>query len=373
MADELEFEKNQSRGFIEGFSRKYDPKGMLSWVEDWPGIIIRGQDEFILKEEPLVDITPKDFDKIVMSGMGGSAIASDLIKSLLGNDIKCPIEVVKGYGIPGWVDKRTLFIAVSYSGNTEETLWNTCQAYNHGAKIIAFSSGGGLKEIADKTGFPFIKIYGQCLAPRAALGYLLMPMIKLFMDFGFFKKEEMVESVTESIKTIIRERKKYTYFLEEEKNFAKKLAREFKNSFPIFWAESSFTYPVALRWQQQINENSKMQAHCGFFPEVDHNEIMAYQFRNRDWIIKDIMMIVIRDSEEHPRISLRIDFTTDIIRPMVRGLYQVKPKGKSALCRLLSIIQVADYTSVYLALLNKTDPAAVNHIDDLKKKIYLIK
>lgn len=371
--EEPESEKVPVKGFIEGFSRKYDPKGMLSWVEDWPGIIIRGQDEFILREEPITNLIPGDFNKIVMSGMGGSAIACDIIKSLLGQNLKYPLEIVKDYGLPAWVDERTLFIAVSYSGNTEEVLWNTSQAFNHGARIITFSSGGGLKELADKVGMTNIKVYGQCPSSRAALGYLLIPLMKLFMDLKLMSKEDVIEAVTETIKTIIRERKKYTFFLEEEKNFAKKLARELKNSVPVIWAESSFSYPVALRWKQQLNENSKMKAEAGYFPEVDHNEIMAYQFKNREWLIKDILMLIIRDSEEHPRNSLRIDFTTDIIRPMVRGLYQVKPKGKTALCRLLSIIQVADYTSVYLALLNKTDPSLLNHIDDLKKKIYLIK
>ena len=373
MVEELESEKAPVKGFIEGFSRKYDPKGMLSWVEDWPGIIIRGQDEFILKDEPLINIKTSDFNKIVMSGMGGSAIACDIVKSLIERNLKYPLEIVKDYGLPSWVDKDTLYIAVSYTGNTEEVLWNTTEAYNHRAKIVAFSSGGGLKELADKAGMHHVKVYGQCPSSRAALGYMIMPLLKFFMDLNILSKDQTIEAVTETIKTIIRERKKYTFFLEEEKNFAKKIARELKNSLPVIWAESSFSFPIALRWKQQLNENSKVQANAGFFPEINHNEIMAFQFKNRDWLIKDVMMLIIRDSEEHPRNSLRIDFTTDIIRPMVRGLYQIKPKGKSALCRILSIIQVADYTSVYLALLNKTDPTMVNHIDDLKKKIYLIK
>lgn len=370
--DEIDFEKEPGRGFIEGFSRKYDPKGMLSWVEDWPGIIIRGQDDFILNEEPVTDIKPDDFDKIVMSGMGGSAMACSIVCALVGKK-RIPIEIVKGYGIPAWVDEKTLFIAVSYSGNTEEVIWNTTQAFNKKAKIMAVTSGGGLKEIAEKVGMQLIKVYGQCPTPRAALGYILMPLIKLFMDVEILDKTEAVESVTEVIKTIIRERKKYTFFLDEEKNFAKKLARELKNSLPIIWAESDFTKPIAMRWQQQLNENSKTLAHYGNFPEVNHNEILAFQFKQREWLVKDVLMLVLRDPEEHPRITLRIDFTTDIIRPMIRGLYQIKPKGKSKLCRILSHIQIADYVSVYLALLNKTDPSNQNHIDELKKKIHLIK
>lgn len=371
--EESDFEKGTEHGFIEGFSRKYDPKGMLSWVEDWPGIIIRGQDEFILKEEPVTDVKPGDFDNIIMAGMGGSAMACTILRALTGNQLRVPIEIVRGYGIPSWVDDKTLFIAVSYSGNTEEVLWNTTQAFNKGAKIIVVTSGGGLKELASKVGLSLISVYGQCPTPRAALGYLLMPLVRLFMDIDILDKEEAVESVTETIKTIIRERKKYTYFLDEEKNFAKKLARELKNSVPVIWAESDFTNAVAMRWQQQLNENSKVLAHCGSFPEINHNEILAFQFKQREWMVKDVLMLILRDPEEHPRISLRIDFTTDIIRPMIRGLYQIKPKGKSKLCRIISHIQVADYVSVYLALLNKMDPSLQNHINDLKRKIHLIK
>lgn len=371
--EENEIQKGQDRGFIEGYSRKFDPKGMLSWVEDWPGIIIRGQDEFILSEKKLLDVKPGQYEKIVLSGMGGSAMACEIMLSLLGRNLNIPCEIVGNYGLPSWVDSKTLFVAASYSGNTEEVLWNTAQAYNHDAKIVVITSGGGLKEIAEKMGFSLIRVYGQCPTPRAALGYLILPLIRLFIDLGYFDKEEAVESVTETIKTIIRERKKYTFFLDEEKNFAKKLARELKNSVPIIWAESKFTFPVARRWQQQLNENSKVLAHPACFPEVNHNEILAFQFKQREWLIKDVMMLILRDPEEHPRNSLRIDFSTDIIRPMVRGLYQIKPKGKSRLCRILSHIQVADYVSVYLALLNKTDPSQQNHIDDLKKKIHLIK
>ena len=370
---ESDFERDSNRGFIEGFSRKHDPRGMLSWVEDWPGIIIRGQDEFILNERALSDLKPGKFDKIIMSGMGGSAMACELISALVGNQLKMPLKIVRGYGIPSWVDEKTLFIAVSYSGNTEEVIWNTTQAYNAGAKLIAVTSGGGLRDIAVKVGFEFIKVYSQCPTPRAALGYLLMPLLKLFMDFNLIDKEQTVNDVTESIKTIIRERKKYTFFLEEEKNFAKKLARELKNAIPVIWSGSLYTKPVALRWQHQLNENSKCFAHHSHFPEMNHNEILSFQFRKREWLIKDILLLVLRDPEEHPRNSLRIDFSSDIVRPMIRGLYQLKPKGKCRLCRMLNHIQIADYVSVYLALLTKTDPSVQNHIDDLKKKIHLIR
>ncbi|MFH1515461.1 MAG: bifunctional phosphoglucose/phosphomannose isomerase [bacterium] len=370
---EFEIEKEDNHGFIEGFSRKHDPKGMLSWVEDWPGIIIRGQDEFILNDRVLSGLKPDKFDKIIMSGMGGSAMACELISALIGHNLKMPMEIARGYGIPLWVDNRTLFIAVSYSGNTEEVIWNTTQAYNAGAQIIAVTSGGGLRDIAIKVGFEFIKVYSQCPTPRAALGYLLMPLLKLFMDFELIGKEETIVDVTESIKTIIRERKKYTFFLDEEKNFAKKLARELRTAIPVIWSGSQFTRPVALRWQHQLNENSKSFAHYSHFPEMNHNEILSFQFRKREWIIKDILLLVLRDPDEHPRNSLRIDFSSDIVRPMIRGLYQIKPKGKSRLCRMLNHIQIADYVSVYLALLTKTDPSVQNHIDDLKKKIHLIR
>jgi glucose/mannose-6-phosphate isomerase len=371
--EENEFERIPSRGFIEGFSRKYDPKGMLSWVEDWPGIIIRGQDEFILRDDSVTNIKREDFDTLVFSAMGGSAMACDLIVSLLGRALNIPVTIVKDYGIPSWVNKKTLFIPVSYGGNTEEVIWNTTQAYNAGAQIIAISSGGGIRDLAEKMGFEYIKVYSQCPTPRAALGYLLIPLIKLMSDFGFYPKEESINDVTETIKTIIRERKKYTFFLEEEKNFAKKLAREIRNGVPVIWAASSSLLPIAKRWRQQLNENSKIIGHDGYFPEINHNEILAFQFRQREWLVKDVLMIILRDSDEHPRITLRIDFTSDIVRPMVRGLYQIKPKGKSKLCRYISHIQVADYVSVYLALLNKIDPSMQNHIDELKKKISLIK
>lgn len=373
MAEESGFEQANSRGFIEGFSRKSDPKGMLSWVEDWPGIVIRGQDEFILKEDRITELKKSDFENIVFSGMGGSAMACEIIMSLLGRKLDVPTIIAKDYGIPSWVNEKTLFIPVSYSGNTEEVIWNTTQAFNAGAKIIGLSSGGVLKQISEHVDFEFVKVYGQCPTPRAALGYLLMPLIKLMADLGFFDQDEIVEDVTETIKTIIRERKKYTYFLEEEKNFAKKLSREIRNSIPIIWAESTSMIPVAARWQQQLNENSKALGFAGCFPDVNHNQILAFQFKQRDWLVKDVLMIILRDSNEHPRISLRIDFTTDILRPIVKGLYQIKPKGKSKLCRYLTHIQVADYVSVYLALLNKIDPSNQNHIDELKKKLSLIK
>ncbi|MEK6942599.1 MAG: bifunctional phosphoglucose/phosphomannose isomerase [Nanoarchaeota archaeon] len=286
-------------------------------------------------------------DKIVVAGMGGSAVGGDLLKSYM-HDSKIPVFVVKDYSLPGFVDENTLVFCVSYSGNTEETLSVFDAATKKKAKIVVITSGGDLGAKAKKA----IKIPSG-LQPRASLGYLFLPML------GVLANSRIIELNEKEIKEMID-------VLSNTEDFKKKgeeLAKKIKGKTPIVYASDLFA-PVAYRWKTQLNENSKSPAFSHVFPELNHNELVGYQTMSKDKFIA----IYIKDEFDHERIKKRMMITKEITSNRV-DVEEVSTKGNSLLARMFSGIYYGDFASYYLALLNNIDPSPVNVIENLKKKL----
>ena len=286
-------------------------------------------------------------DKIVVAGMGGSAVGGDLLKTYM-HDSKIPVFVVRDYNIPNFVDENTLFFAVSYSGNTEETLSAYEEAVRKKAKIVAVTSGGQLGSAAKKA----IKIPAG-LQPRAALGYLFFPMLGVLANSGIVdvNGNEVEEMISILEKT------------EDFRIFGERLAKKLYGKTPIVYASSLFG-PVAYRWKTQFNENSKSPAFHHVFAELNHNEIVGYQLMNKnEWAA-----IFIRDRHDHDRIKLRMDITKEIISTRVE-VEEIFTRGEGMLSRIFSGIYYGDFASYYLALANRIDPTPVSVIENLKKKL----
>lgn len=348
----------------------FDPSGMMREVDEWDHQLENGLaylEEGISLDFDLDD----DIDNIVVNGMGGSAITADIAWLALKNMIDKPFTVVRDYQLPSYVGPRTLVISISYSGNTEETLWGYMQAINHGAKTIAISSGGALKEIAEWRGKLHIPIKEGCLAPRAALGYLLCSFLKPFAYSNPNIKDAIKADLDEAVVELKRGKRKFNFFLETEKNLAKRVAGSFAVNLPIIFAESDFTYPIARRWQAQMNENGKVLCHVASFPELNHNEIVplagGWEWSNR------ISLVCLKDRDEHPRNALRGELTNEIISGKVREFFLIRSTGDKPLARALSLVQMGDYVSVYLALMRRIDPTNIDPILDLKRKLILLK
>jgi glucose/mannose-6-phosphate isomerase len=287
-----------------------------------------------------------EINNIVVTGMGGSAIGGDLIKAYL-KDTNIPVYVNRDYKVPNFVNENSLVFAVSYSGNTEETLSALNDTKNKNAKIIGITSGGKLADECNKV----IQIPSG-LQPRAALGYLFFPMLGILHNTNIIrvKNDELNEMVD-----ILKQTDKFD-------GIGEALAKKLEGKIPIIYASQDLG-AIALRWKTQINENAKMPAFYNVFSEMNHNEIAGYKGMDRKFIA-----IIIRDKYDNERIRKRMDVCRDIMG-VTADVEEVQTEGEGLLARMFSAIHLADFVSYYLALRNRVDPSPVEVIEDMKRKI----
>jgi len=310
----------------------------------------------------------RDAQNIVITGMGGSAIGGDIAKSVLSEQSTVPIIVNRNYRIPEFVNEETLFIAVSYSGNTEETLSSFEEAQRVGAKNITITSNGKLEQFSSKAGFPCIKVpSGQ--PPRASLGYLFIPLLSLLSRLGFAPKLDLQSDIKESIELLSQMIENELKPEIENGNIAKDLAKSFYGKMPIIYASQELE-AVAIRWKGQMCENAKNMAYCNVFPEMNHNEIEGWNYPAE--LFKQCCVVILRDKDYHPMVNARMDITSELLNEYPEEIHDVRSRGESMLARLFSLICIGDWTSFYLAMLNEIDPTPVERITELKNKLKLV-
>lgn len=289
-----------------------------------------------------------EFSNIVVTGMGGSGIPGNLLQSVL-HDCKIPIVVHKDYTVPGFVNKNTLFFAISYSGNTEETLSAFKEAQKKRATIVVLTSGGKLRELAREHKLPTV-IVPSGLPPRSAIAYFLFPMLVILHNAGIAKLNVVeVKAAIEALKNPAFEQK------------AKQLAEELQGKTPIIYAAEALE-AVALRWKQEFNENSKVHAFYNVFSEMDHNELMAYERAKNTFHV-----ILLRDERDHPHNKKRMDFLKQILKERKIPLTELVLKGQQQLVKIFTALYMGDLTSYYLAEKLGVDPVETSLIEELKK------
>lgn len=305
------------------------------------------------------------FSNIVFSGMGGSAISGDIIKSYLIDEIRIPITVNRNYSLPNFVGEETLVFVLSYSGNTEETISAYSQAKERKAKIIVISSGGKLTANAQDDGVTFISIPSD-LPPRVAFGYLFFPLLILLSKVGAIPDKE--GSIEETIKVLDNlKESQLKPEIELENNLAKKLSLDIFGKFPVIYASCDHLEGVLMRWRGQLAENSKNLSSSHFFPEMNHNEIIGWE--NPQDILNKFLVILLRDKDDHLRTKKRIDITKSIIKKQNIPITEVHSQGEGLLSRILSLLYIGDFVSFYLAILNGVDPTPVEKISYLKEQL----
>lgn len=305
------------------------------------------------------------FSNIVFSGMGGSAISGDIIKSYLIDEIKVPITVNRNYSLPNFVGEETLVFVLSHSGNTEETISAYCQAKGKKAKIIVISSGGKLMAKAQDDGVTFISIPSD-LPPRVAFGYLFFPLLVLLSRVGAISDKE--GPIEETIKVLNNLREsQLNPEIGSENNIAKKLSLDIFGKFPVIYASCDHLEGVIMRWRGQLAENSKNLSSSHLFPEMNHNEIVGWE--NPQEILSRFLVIFLRDKDDHLRTKKRVDITKSIIKKQNIHMTEVHSQGKGLLSRILSLLYIGDFVSFYLAILNGVDPTPVEKISYLKEQL----
>jgi len=300
---------------------------------------------------------------VVVTGLGGSAIGGDLLRVWAADRLAVPVTVNRDYRLPAFAGEDTLVFCVSYSGNTEETLAAYAEARARGARAVALTSGGSLRERAAADGVPFITVPGG-MSPRAATGYLFLPMLKVLHRLGLLADPE--GQVRELVDHLAGVREEIGPEAPEGENPSKQLARRLYGKLPVIWGVSGTTEVVARRFKGQINENAKAPAYWSVLPELDHNEING--FAGPAGVLGLLSVVILTDPEDHPRVVRRVDISRRLVAERV-DVAVLTAGGGGRLARTYDLVYRGDYTSVYLAALYGLDPGPVPVIERLKQEL----
>ena len=300
---------------------------------------------------------------VAICGMGGSAIAGDLVIGAYAERLRKPVQVVRGYYLPGWVGEDTLVVGSSFSGTTEETLTCMMEALDRTCPAVAISTGGKLQEFYGERGVPIIDP-GPAVMPRAALVQILAAMLVVLERFDVLPplESDLVEA-RETLATAVRD---YGPATPEDQNPAKQIAALLNERAPLIWG-AQLTAPIAYRWKCQINENAKVPAYWAEFPEHNHNEIVGIEGIGAVGARTRVIMLL--DPRHHRQIERRFGFTEELVDPYIEGVTRVEAEGQSPLARMLDLVLLGDYASLYLAYLRQVDPGPIAMIDRLKDRL----
>jgi len=337
-----------------------DSQNMLEAVGGLPGQVEEACR--LAREAELPD--KREIRNVVVAGLGGSAIGGDLLRGYAAGKLSVPVNVIRDYTLPQYVNDKTLLIATSYSGNTEETLSAFAEAERRGASIIVITTGGKLAEAARSLNVPAVIIPGG-IAPRAATGFLFIPGVIILNRMGLVSGAEA--EVSEAIEVLKDIKNEITNDVPLEKNQSKQVAGFLKDGIPVIWGASGTSEAAALRWKGQINENAKSPAYWNVFPELNHNEIVGFEAPKE--LLPKLRVVLLRDKNDHEQVKKRMEITKEIIEKAGAGVREVVSRGEGYIARVYSLIYPGDYASIYLALLNNIDPGPVKVIDYLKQAL----
>jgi glucose/mannose-6-phosphate isomerase len=316
---------------------------------------------------------------VVVAGMGGSAISGDVLAAVCGVGCPVPVVTVRGYQLPGWVGAADLVIAVSCSGSTEETLAAAVEAVRRGGRLLCVGAEESpLAGVAAQASAPFVPVHasGQ---PRATLWGLTVPLILAARSLGIVDAaDDVLEATAKRLEDVShRCRPSSETFI----NPGKQLAAELAGAVPMVWGTSALAGVAAYRFACQLNENAKYPAVYGVLPEANHNQVVAFDgtfggvhedfFRDRVDAAErtELHLVVLRDTEEHPQVARRRAVSVELARARGVRTTEIRAEGTHPLERIATLIALADYATVYLAIALGVDPTPVAAIQDLKARI----
>ena len=302
-------------------------------------------------------------NKVLIAGMGGSAIGGDLAAAVAAGSSAVPILVHRDYELPAYVDRETLVIGSSYSGNTEETLSAFQAAHERGCPLLAVTTGGELARLARKWHVPLVS-FGYRSQPRAALGYLFVSLLGVLRALSAV--HDLSSDLEEALAILEAQGAELAPDIPLAQNGAKQLAQEVHGHLPIVVGVGPLS-PAARRWKTQFNENGKGWAYFEVLPEMDHNALSGSHSpaEMAAWVC----VLFLRSKGLHPRTQLRVDLTRQILKEQGVACHQVAIPGESSVARILAAVQLGDYVSCYLAALYGSDPTDIGDIIGLKRQM----
>jgi len=298
-------------------------------------------------------------ENVVVLGMGGSGIAGDVMVSVAGPFLPVPVTVVKSYAPPDFVGRGSLVFAMSFSGDTEETVEAAGEAAAAGASLVVVTSGGELARLAAEWGAPVVPVPGDIPQPRAALGAMAVPPLIVLEEIGLFPGA--AQWVALAVDQIARRRDT----LVRPGNPAEQIARRLARTIPLVHGAHGLGATAALRWKTQINENAKSPAFSAVYPELCHNELAGWG-QLGDVTRQVVSLVNLRHEAEHPQVQRRFDLVTEILREVVADVVEVRAEGEGGLAQLLDLVMVGDFVSLYLAVAEGIDPGPIPVLSDLK-------
>jgi glucose/mannose-6-phosphate isomerase len=300
---------------------------------------------------------------VAICGMGGSGVVGDIVRSLYAGRLPLPIVAVKGYALPEFCGRDTLALAVSFSGDTEETLASYADAVSRGCRVVAVSTGGELAARAGEDQVPHVTLPRNVPVPRAALGFAAAVPIGVLEAMGLIPPAAAeVERTAGRLEELAP---RLGPEVPVQENEAKKLTAWIGDRTPVIWGSEGIAEAAAVRWKTQMNENAKVPAFCSVLPELDHNEVEGWSNGTGEAFVG----IALRHRGEHPRVGPRIVATLEAIRGSGLEVRELHGSGFGPLETLFSLIMLGDFVSTYLGILRGVDPLAVPVLTMLKERL----
>jgi glucose/mannose-6-phosphate isomerase len=303
-----------------------------------------------------------EIDHIVVLGMGGSGIAGDVVAAAANAALPVPVVVLKQIRVPRFVGPRTLAFALSYSGDTDETLQMAAGALDAGARVVAVSRGGALADLARERGAVHVPCPDGYL-PRAAVGALLAPLFVALERIGLLP--EAREWLEQARSQLAARREKCRPSVAAPNNPAREIARRIGTTIPIFYGGGALGAVAAQRWKCDVNENAKAPSFWNAYPEIDHNEICGWG-QHGDVTRQVFTLVELRHGFEHEQLDKRFALTRALIEETLAQVLEVRADGDGRLAQLLDLMYVGDWASCYLALDHDVDPGPIDTIFQLK-------
>jgi glucose/mannose-6-phosphate isomerase len=295
-----------------------------------------------------------DINNILICGLGGSGIGGSIITDIVNDVISVPILATKGYEVPNFVNKNTLVIACSYSGNTEETIEAVEKCLKTNAEVSVITSGGKLKEIALEKNLNHIIIPGGH-PPRAMFGYGFTELFFVLKNYNLINND--FENDFENAISLLDKEK------ENIKKLASSIAKKLYKKTPVIYTSEGFE-GVAIRFRQQMNENSKMLCWHHVVPEMNHNELLGWRTN-----VDGLAVVYLRNKNDYYRNQTRVDINKSVINKYTEDILEIWSKGNSLIETSLYHINVGDWVSWYLSELNNVDAIEIDVINFLKDRL----
>ncbi len=305
----------------------------------------------------------EEIESVVVLGMGGSGVAGDILLATAAPFMSVPVVVVKSYIPPAFVSDTTLVFAISFSGDTEETVEAAAEAAVQGARVVVVSGGGELSRLAESWRAPFVPVPTAGIPqPRAGLGVMAIPPLVVLEEIGLFP------GATEWIELAVAQLRRRRDSLLRPENLAAQLARRIGRTIPLLHGAGALGATAGARWRTQVNENAKCAAFNSVQPELCHNEICGWG-QHGDATRQLFTLVNLRHDHEHPQLSRRFELVAEMVREVVAGIEEVRAEGEGELAQLLDLILVGDFTSLHMAAQEGIDPGPIPALEEIKARL----